>query len=326
MGRGGEAISKAVSAPRTDFHHSYTEEPHATRRKQILAKHPEIETLFQPDIRPLPYVIALVAGHIALAYYSKYMSNLVFFLTAWLVGGAMTHSLSLMTHEVSHNLVFKSQAANKYLGIFCNIGMGVWSSTIFKRYHMEHHQFQGFERDVDIPTVAEAELFKGVFGKLIFVILQPILYGGRPGVVRPKAMTTNEYINTAVVLFTDFLIVRFLGLHALIFMITGLLLGMGLHPSAGHLIAEHYVFENEAETYSYYGPMNLLCWNVGYHNEHHDFPRVPGWRLPDVKRMAPEFYENLPQHKSWVGVIYSFITDPKVTVYSRVKRFEKKKE
>jgi sphingolipid delta-4 desaturase len=252
------------------------------------------------------------------------MSNLVFFLTAWIVGGAMTHSLSLMTHEVSHNLVFKSQSANKYLGIFCNIGMGFWSSTMFKRYHMEHHQFQGYEKDVDIPTHFEAKLFTGVLGKLIYIILQPILYGGRPGIIRPKALSKNEYINIAVVAVTDLLIVRFLGLHALIFMITGLLLGMGVHPCAGHLIAEHYTFEDEAETYSYYGPLNLLCWNVGLHNEHHDFPRVPGWRLPEVTKIAPEFYENLPIHKSWCGVIYSFITDPKMTVYSRVKRAEKK--
>ena len=52
----------------------------------------------------------------------------------------------------------------------------------------------------------------------------------------------------------------------------------------------------------------------------------PTYRLPDVRAMAPEFYEGLPQHKSWIGVIFSFITDPKVTVYSRVKRFEKKND
>lgn len=39
-----------------------------------------------------------------------------------------------------------------------------------------------------------------------------------------------------------------------------------------------------------------------------------------VRRIAPEFYEELPSHSSWVKVIYDFIFDPKLGPFTRMKR------
>lgn len=74
------------------------------------------------------------------------------------------------------------------------------------------------------------------------------------------------------------------------------------------------------ETYSYYGILNLFTYNVGLHNEHHDFPAIPWTRLWKLREIASEFYEPLPQHKSWTLVIWQFIWDPNVSLWSRVKR------
>lgn len=39
-----------------------------------------------------------------------------------------------------------------------------------------------------------------------------------------------------------------------------------------------------------------------------------------VKKIAAEYYDDLPQYTSWVMVLYDFIMDDTISPYSRVKR------
>jgi sphingolipid delta-4 desaturase len=59
---------------------------------------------------------------------------------------------------------------------------------------------------------------------------------------------------------------------------------------------------------------------VGWHNEHHDFPFIAGAKLPQLRLIAPEFYEGLPYHGSWISVITSYVLEPLVGPHSRIKR------
>ncbi len=219
------------------------------------------------------------------------------------------------------------------------------ASITFKKFHLDHHKYQGDEQmDTDLPTRIEAILFSTKLGKLFFCFMQPFFYSFRPAIVLPKEVLPLELVNWAIAITFDALIIYFFGIRSMCYLWLGTVLGLGLHPIAGHFIAEHYVFVKGYETYSYYGALNLITYNVGYHNEHHDFPNIPGYRLPEVcylaitvlselvryfkikfiflkvKKIAPEFYDNLPCHHSWIKVLYDFITCPEMGPYSRIKR------
>lgn len=149
-------------------------------------------------------------------------------------------------------------------------------------------------------------------------------------------ITKIHLLNIIVQLAFDITIYKTWGGHAVLYFIISSFLAGSLHPCAGHFIAEHYVFDRAAltarmqtatdekiaipETFSYYGPLNALTYNVGLHNEHHDFPAIPWSRLPALHEIAKEFYADLPSHSSWVWVVWQFVWDREVGLHCRVKR------
>lgn len=193
--------------------------------------------------------------------------------------------------------------------------------------------------DVDLPTPLEVVVLDSVVGKAFFCTFQILFYALRPMMVYQIDITPTHLLNIAVQVIFDIILVKTCGWNALLYLVFSSFLAGSLHPCAGHFIAEHYVFDADKlpegarnphtlletpvpETYSYYGILNLLTWNVGLHNEHHDFPAVPWSRLWKVNQLAKEFYDPLPQTHSWIGVIWNFILDPSVGMTCRVKRKE----
>lgn len=271
-----------------------------------------------------PQITAVVLGQFTLAYLIRNSPWWFIVPFAYFIGAWFNHNLFLAIHELSHNLAFQTPLYNKLLGLFANLPIGVPMSITFQKYHLEHHRYQGTEGvDMDIPTYAEGHYVTNTLSKLIWVVLQLFFYAFRPVFVNPKPVGVWELTNLALNLVCDAAIVYCWGFKPIAYLLLASFLGGGLHPAAGHFIAEHYVFLKGQETYSYYGPLNALLWHVGFHNEHHDFPRIPGKRLHKVKAIAPEFYDNLHYHTSWSRVIYNYITDPTVGPFSRVMRKRK---
>ncbi|XP_051124848.1 sphingolipid delta(4)-desaturase DES1-like [Andrographis paniculata] len=305
-----------------DFFWSYTDEPHASRRRQILSKYPQIKQLFGPD--PLAFlkisaVVLLQLWTATLVYNATWLKILM---VAYFFGSFLNHNLFLAIHELSHNLAFSTPVYNRWLGIFANLPIGVPMSVTFQKYHLEHHRYQGVDgMDMDVPSLVEAKLVRNVFTKSLWVLFQLFFYALRPLFLKPKPPGMWEFVNFAVQISLDVALVHFWGWKSLAYLILSTFVGGGMHPMAGHFISEHYVFsDTDQETYSYYGPLNLLTWSVGYHNEHHDFPRIPGTKLHMVKEIAPEFYDELDAYRSWSQIIYMYIMDRTVGPFSRMKR------
>ena len=203
-------------------------------------------------------------------------------------------------------------------------------------YHLTHHKSLGVDGlDTDLPTSLEAFFLDSVLGKAFFCTFQILFYALRPMMVYQLPLTRIHLFNIIAQLFFDYFLLRLAGGQALAYLIMSSFFAGSLHPCAGHFIAEHYVFNPQPqsakeasnlvpvpETFSYYGPLNMLTYNVGLHNEHHDFPAIPWTRLPVLHEIAKDYYAELPHHTSWIWVLWQFIWDKEVGLWCRVKRKE----
>ena len=335
---------------RNDFEWVYNDEPHATRRSLILKKYPQIKKLMRTDPNLKWTALAMVFTQIASFYLLRNVTSFwLLFIIAYCFGGVINHSLMLAIHEISHNQAFGSSQplANKLFGIIANIPIGVPFSVNFKKYHLLHHRYLGVDiLDSDVPSRLEALIFSTTATKVLWIILQPLFYTLRPLFTNPLKPTLLDLVNLLTQLSFDVIIGQTLGWHLVAYMICGSFICMGLHPVAGHFISEHYIMSKEnkeqvmkdsgkelqngvyirngkfliPETCSYYGILNKITFNVGYHVEHHDFPSIPGTLLPKVRQIAPEYYESLCSHNSWIYVIWKYITDPSFGAFSRVRK------
>ena len=330
FGAGGHnlPLSSHYSAKESkdDFIWSEHGEPHAIRKRAILRKYgKKVTSLMGPSWKTKYVVTVVVAAQLAMAYLLRDMAwtRWEFWVCAYVIGAALTQNLFLAIHEITHGLAFKSVKANRLLAMFANLPIGIPYSAKFPGYHMEHHRYQGTDGiDTDIPHPTAAWLFNncGLPGKFFFALNQILFYALRPTLVREQAVDGWFLLNFAVQAAFDAAVVYKFGMGPIWYLLVSAYFAGSIHPLASHFIAEHYVFLDDVETYSYYGWLNLLTYNVGYHNEHHDFPNIAWDKLPRLREIAPEFYDNLPYHRSWPLVLWKFLTEPHVSSYSRVKR------
>lgn len=311
-----------------DFNHSHSEEPHIQRTKDIIKKYPQIKELMGKNPNTFFWAIGVVVFQIAIGCFLSITGQpwWVALIAAYCVGAFANHALFVLIHEFTHNMVFKGRVSNLWGGIICDLPNAFPSSVSFRKYHLKHHAFQGhYDIDADLPSRWEAKLIGSNFiGKSIWLLFFPIFQALRPPRLKQiKFASKWVWINILTVIAFDIIVYFTLGLTPLIYFICSFFFSVGLHPLGARWIQEHFLVAPPQETYSYYGPLNKLAFNVGYHNEHHDFSYVPWNKLPKIREIAPEYYNTLVYHESWTKLLFQWLFDKELSLFSRVLRKDK---
>ncbi|HWW84391.1 MAG TPA: fatty acid desaturase [Vicinamibacterales bacterium] len=309
--------------PRTDYIWVTRVHQHVTRSRQILAAHPEVRDLGGPTPSSAAWVVSLVVAQFALALLLSRQPWWIWLPVAYLVGATIDHALWVLIHECTHSLVFRGATANKLTALVANLPLVFPAALSFQKYHLLHHSHLGeLDFDADVPGPVESHVVRTAPLKAVWLAA----FAAVQGLVRTHRLKKVRFFDAWIVANLVFQISfvatlwALVGIAPLIYLLASSLAAIGLHPLGARWIQEHFVFAEGQETYSYYGPLNRVCFNMGYHNEHHDFVTVPWSRLPKLKALAPEFYDPLYAHRSWTALLVRFVLDRNCTLYDRVVR------
>lgn len=298
-------------------------EPHRDRRRALLKAHPELSRLVGPAPITGFAIIGLVAVQTAAAAWFAQQPWWAILLAAYSLGAIANLGCWALIHEGAHNLIARTSPANRLWAFAANLPILVPAAATFRRFHSSHHRRQGEDGwDVDLPLpeevrwVGSSPLRKAVWLAL-FMPLQ-VVRATRASDIR--VMGPWVWANICCGLVYAALLAWFAGLGALCYLLLSSWFAMGLHPLGARWVQEHFLLHGRQETTSYYGPLNVLLFNCGHHNEHHDLPGVPWLHLPKVRRLAPEFYDTLYSTRSWTGLLWRFLTDRELTLANRAVR------
>lgn len=248
------------------------------------------------------------------------------FMAAFFVGQVLLHAAGALLHETAHRLVFRAAGPKRLFDLGLELMLASFGRQLtYQHEHVtSHHRHMGdYERDYEhedvcallarntwqarspggqrAVTIATVLLHLLPFGFLIGERLLPWFYGRVTGrrardaarripATQPTAGERRLFI--AVSLLANVGLWLTLGFWAWLYhnWALSIFLGKAGVTNLGQSLAEHPGDDAQQPTRSYYGWMNRILFNTGYHNEHHTLPSVPWTRLPALRRMAPELF------------------------------------
>ncbi len=299
---------------------------HIQLRQQLLSTHPQAAALVGSDHRSLYGALVILALHWTVCWWVAGTNLLVVFLTAFFVGQLTMHAAGALLHETAHRLVFRASRAKLAFDLLLEVILISFSLQLtYQHEHISlHHPFLGnYERDYeheDNCRFLARRRFRHAHPRLerlmvisqLAVALLPLgflvsdriflpIYRRATGLkvrdsARRTAPTQPDPSERALFVAVSVAALLFLwlafGWTAALYQVWSLSIFRGKAgiTNLGQSLAEHPGDDTENPTRSQYGWLNWVLFNTGYHHEHHTYPQVPWTRLPRLKALAPEIF------------------------------------
>jgi len=244
----------------------------------------------------------IIAVFVLLAHFPSVLTVVL----AWLVVGIKMNALSLLGHDAAHFLVSRNRQLNDLIAyVFVGVPLGL-SLSGYRKFHLEHHRHQGTAQDPEIPYQSAGPRWARPLSKqrLVYLFVTDLLGFGIGDIVKGL----NCY--KAQRKFEPLLSLLFFATAAYFCWRTGHLWVLGFwvfcslttHWALFRLrtLTEHDGMESTLR----FSASPLLRYVVFPHNthmhyEHHAYPTVPLWHLPEVRKNLRSAVELQGSQQLW---------------------------
>jgi fatty acid desaturase len=239
--------------------------------------------------------------------------------------GARQHALLILMHDGVHYRLFRSRQLNDWTSEVILAWPNLISARAYRKNHFAHHRYLDTAQDPDWVRHRgdPSWVFPKQWSKLWWLLIRDIC--GYGAVLYLKLARTLLSKDTGVS--RGFLVLRY-GFYAAVVLIFAwlgalhLLLMYWFVPMFSWLlmifrvrsIAEHFAIEGRSDAFAHTRSTRASILehifvapkNVNYHVEHHFYPSVPFYRLPQLHRTLmtnPEFKDSVHVTQSYLGVL-----------------------
>lgn len=241
------------------------------------------------------------------------------------IQGFTIFNFTVLLHEVVHHTVFERRRplAERILGFLYAVPSGI-SASQFTRWHLDHHAELG--SDVDDPKRAHLSPKRNArWYKLLYCT--PALFPIYFRAARIESSTYPDELRRSIRLERNISILAHLSALALLWYAFGFYAALRasiipvffVFPIAFTLnrLGQHY--DIDPDDPAKWGTLMRGSWfwdfaflNSNYHLEHHYFPGVPFYRLPQLQNALRPFYaQKQMRWRTYGALVYGWIVENK---------------
>jgi len=290
-----------------------------------LTKEELLELSALSPFRALVHVVAEWLVILTAAYLCQRFWNPILYLAVVAFIGARQHALLILMHDGVHYRLFRNRQLNDWTAEVILAWPNLISARSYRKNHFAHHRFLDTPQDPDWARHQgdSAWVFPKQWSKLAYLMLRDISGVGAIFYLRLARMLLSRdtgvsgrflfarygFYVAVVLAFAWFGALHLLLMYWFVPLFTWLIMIFRIRS-----IAEHSAIEGRIDAYAHTRSTRASILehvfvapkNVNYHIEHHFYPSVPFYRLPQLHRTLmskSEFRDSVHVTRSYLGVL-----------------------